>query len=356
MDRRTRMSLGAAAVLALVATSTGLLTEQSVHAPWYVRTMTMLLAIGLFFAAAGIDLEAARRDWRLILSAVTVGVLLKAFIIGGIMVLLFGDPFLWVVGIAVAQIDPIGVSALEQNSRMSERARSILRAWSSLDDPVTLMTVYVPKILVMLGVLNVPVLVGLPNAQGLLLNLLLVCVMYALWRFVEQVLCPPAWLGAGIGSIIVFGGVFWGSWHFLLIGVAIAGLSVRPMLGRLVDLAPRLAFLGATFFIVALALTGMDIWQGLALGVCAYGAQIVAAHLLTRSVSRSDRWRLAFTQISGITAILLALVLEPVKPGAIAIVAPAILTVYALYFGVNRVAAPWLESLDRQAELESQPA
>jgi hypothetical protein len=349
MDRRTQATLGATALLALLATSTGLLTEQSVYLPWYTRSVTMLLAVGLFFAAAGIDLEMARRDWRLILKVITIGVFLKAFMIGGIMAVLFNDPFMWVRGIAMAQIDPVGIAALEKNSQMSERTKSFVRAWASLDDPVTtLMTVYAPKVLVALGVLSMPTLVALPNGQALLWNFLLVCGVYGAWRFVEQVLRPPAWLGTALGTVILTTGLLVGSWHFLMIGVAVAGLSVRPMLGWLMEVAPRLAFLGATFFILALAFQGIDILPGLVLGLCTYGAQIVASHLLVRSVPRPDRWRVAFVQISGITAILLALILEPVRPGGIAMVVPAILTVFALYFGVNGWAAGWLRSLDRQ--------
>jgi hypothetical protein len=49
-----------------------------------------------------------------------------------------------------------------------------------------------------------------------------------------------------------------------------------------------------------------------------------------------DRWHISFAQQNGLTAIILALLFEPVHPGTVAIVAPAIIVVNGLHALVNK--------------------
>jgi hypothetical protein len=62
---------------------------------------------------------------------------------------------------------------------------------------------------------------------------------------------------------------------------------------------------------------------------------------LTVGLPKRDRLYLACAQQNGVTALSLGLLLEPLHPGTIAIVAPALAVVGAIHFGAN-----WL--LDRQ--------
>ena len=82
-------------------------------------------------------------------------------------------------------------------------------------------------------------------------------------------------------------------------------------------------------------------------------AQIVVALLLTiPKVWRGDRARLALGQQNGLTAIILALLLEPNFPGTIAVVAPAIIVVNLLHALCNglydRIAPPVRDPDDDQ--------
>jgi len=118
-------------------------------AGWYGVLTAALLAVGLYTSTRGIVLSQARRHVKLIVLAVTVGVFAKAALIGGALVVIFGDPIFWVLGIAVAQIDPLSVAALMRGSPMSQRAKTILAAWASFDDPMTvLLALYVPALIV----------------------------------------------------------------------------------------------------------------------------------------------------------------------------------------------------------------
>ena len=71
--------------------------------------------------------------------------LLKTLIIGGILYLATRQPAAFLLALTVAQIDPLAVANLltGDSSHLSDRARTILSAWSSFDDPMTvLLSIY----------------------------------------------------------------------------------------------------------------------------------------------------------------------------------------------------------------------
>lgn len=108
----------------LVARLTGISGLE--HARWYTLVVALLLATGLYASTYGIDLKEARRHIKLIVSAVTLGVVLKAAIVGGSLAVIFQDPFFLILGVAVAQIDPLSVASLMKGNRMSTKAKTIL--------------------------------------------------------------------------------------------------------------------------------------------------------------------------------------------------------------------------------------
>src|SRR5690554_186804 len=76
----------------------------------YSVATALLLAVGLFGSTAGIDRAEAAAHKGIILSAITVGVFVKAALIGGALFLATRDPVFFVLGVAVAQIDPLSVA------------------------------------------------------------------------------------------------------------------------------------------------------------------------------------------------------------------------------------------------------
>ncbi|MCX4825241.1 hypothetical protein OG883_36370 [Streptomyces sp. NBC_01142] len=124
----------------------------------------------------------------------------------------------------------------------------------------------------------------------------------------------------------------------LMLGVAVIGLFFRPrVLQRHIGTIVRGACVVAAFTLGLLLVNGIDLLHGVVLGAAAYGAQMVVGSVLTRKLDRTDRIPLALSQQNGVTAIVLALSLEPMFPQAVAIVAPAILTVNCLHFVANSV-------------------
>lgn len=304
------------------------------HSPGYRLGAFALLAVGLYGATYGIDLHRARADGRIIGLAVTVGVVVKALLIGGSLALAWQDPLFLLLGVAVAQIDPLSVAALLNDTRMSERARTVLAAWSSFDDPVTvLLAIYAAGVAATVFGLGGAATGGNPLlTYGLDLagNAALAGVAWVLWRLAGA----RAWLRYVLLAAVLCAAVVTG-W---MLAVAVVGLFARP--AALEPWIPRItqaALYAAATALGVLLIDGIAPLRGVTLGAAAFAAQAVAAWLLTRGMPRADRWHLAAAQQNGITAIILALTLQIDFDGVVAVVAPAIVTANLLHAAANRV-------------------
>jgi hypothetical protein len=305
------------------------------HSPAYFYAATALLAIGLYSSTTGIDIDDVRQHLRIVVLAVTVGVLVKAALIAIVMYLVFPSPAFVVFAIAVAQIDPLSTAAAMASSRMSDRGKSILAAWASFDDPITmLLTIYLSAVALDLlgrepeaGTLAQSSLLSFGGS--VLLNLVFAAVVAALWLLVKRIRHRTGLVVAEVSLVVAAVAV--GVWQFLMLGVALIGLFVRPPIDRVLGRVVQAAFMTAALALGMLLVGGVQIWPGVVLGLATYFAQVVVGLLLTRGLPRKDRTYLAFAQQNGITAIVLTLLLEPSFPGAVAVVAPAILVVNVLH-------------------------
>ena len=319
----------------------------------YLYATSVLLAIGLYGSTYGIDLAEAGRDRRLIITAVTVGVLLKAAIIGGVLFLATQDPLFLLLGVAVAQIDPLSVATILGDNRMSDRAKAILASWASFDDPLTVVLVIYAAALATdaFGLAShcdtQSTVAGLVTyGVTVAANLALAGVAVAVWRLLKDRQRPLAYaILLALAAVAV--------WQFLMLGVAIAGLFIRPAwLASWVERLTQGALFVAGGLLGLLLVNGISIGYGILLGVMAFVAQVVVGLLLTRGLSRTDRVHLALAQQNGITAIILSLRLEAQFVGSVAVVAPAILVTNVLHFVVNWVADRFRSRL----RLDSRPA
>lgn len=327
--------------------------EAIANQQWYTLSVGALLAIGLYGSTYGIDLDEARLHFKLIVKAVTVGVLAKALIVGAVMALVFQDVFGFLLGVLVAQIDPLSTASLLRGGRMSKRAKTILAAWASFDDPMTvLLALYIPAALAVFWGDQFFVLQDAPSVQGfagylmgLGINLAFAGSLFVVWRLLQRSRRTSRTVVASVGVLgmygLVVGALSVAVYFFWMLGVALMGLFMRPGIDKLLDRAVTGALSVAGIVLGILLVGGVSIWRGIVLGMAAYGAQVIVGLLLTRDLPARDRWHIAFAQQNGITAIILALLLEPVYPGTVAIVAPAIAVVNCLH-----VLANWL--LDRR--------
>jgi hypothetical protein len=338
---RRLAGLGLAVVIGLLlARLTGIRVSELPDTTGYLLGTAVLLAIGLYGSTYGIDLESARQDSRLIITAVTVGVVVKAALIGVTLALAWRDPLFLLLGVVVAQIDPLSVAALMGSRRLSPRARTILAAWSSFDDPITVvLTVYAAAIAVDVFKLGVAGGVqGVHLASGWWsyladfgLNLGFAAIVWLLWHYLvrRRPRLATALLGLALAVAV---------WQFLMLGLALVGLFVRP--AWLQTWLPRVtegALYAATVLLGLLLIDGVALPEGVTLGLAAFAAQVAVGWLLTRRLPRHDRLHLALAQQNGITAIILGLRLESQFPRVVAIVAPAILVTNLVHFVANRI-------------------
>jgi hypothetical protein len=343
----------------------------------YALSAAALLTVGLFASTHAIDICDARRDARLILAAVTLGVLAKAALITGAIYVVFGllswewKPAYLVLGVAVAQIDPLSVAALQGESRMSKPAKAVLSAWASFDDPVTaLLAIYLSTFALTLtpasartsGLLidHDPLML----AVGLLANLAFAVGVYLCWKILERWkpleeaarqrdrrVTLPRWVPIGVLLALAAFAV----WQFLMLGVAIIGLFYRLPIDKALRRVVATAFLVAAFALGFPLASGMDWGAGLVLGAAAYFAQFVVGLLLCWRQQPRDRLYLALAQQNGITAIILALLLETSFPGTVGIVAPAIITVNVLHLIFNASVNRWMDKRDARTQQEQEP-
>ncbi|WP_075924915.1 cation:proton antiporter [Nocardiopsis sp. CNR-923] len=316
----------------------------------YLMVAAALLAIGLYGSTSGIDVRQTRGHVKTVLMAVTVGVLLKAALISAVMYLAFGRPEYIVLGVAVAQIDPLSVAALRGDGRLSPRARSILSAWSSFDDPITvLLTVYFSALALRAAGRAAPT--GADGAMDyvfdLVANAAFAAAVLLLWWLGRELRrrredasaasgtggAPPA--RRVLGTTYLGGLLALAAAQFLMLGIALVGLFFRPLSERFVDGLVRYALLVSSFCLGLLLIQGVSPVEGMVLGALAFLSQAVVSIPITRGLPRDDRISLALGQQNGITAIILALVLQPSFPETVAIVAPAILTANLLHFAAN---------------------
>ena len=319
------------------------------NSPLYAYGIVVLLATGLFASTSGIPLGEIRANIRTIVLAVTLGVAAKAALVGAVMYAAYRSPAYLLLGIAVAQIDPLSVTAMLRFTPMSRQAETILRAWSSFDDPVTvLMTVY----------LAIPVLRAdgsLPRHApsgilvdgsgwsvyliGLGANLAFAAVAGAAWfgiRRLRQVggtwaVDPTRALGVYLLVVLFVTAVR----YDLLLGMAVVGLYVRPGIDRFLEKVTAVAYYAAIAMVGLLLYHGTDFAAGVLLGVTAFVGQMAVGYLITGRLPRRDRARIALGQQNGLTAASLGLALQPYFSRAVPIIGVAIIVVNTVYIAAN---------------------
>lgn len=299
--------------------------------PFYSTTIGVLLAVGLYGSVYQIGIGELRKDMPVILRVVTIGVALKALLVGSLLYAVTGETRFVVYGIAMAQIDPLSVASAMPATTMTVRAERILSAWAAFDDPVTtLLVVYAVAVIPLAqhaehGLANAALSPdGYVGEWGVNAGFALVALI--VWRLARDrrraaVLCLLVLMGVAVSQ-------------FLMLGVALIGLFFRPGLGQVLPSVVRISLWVSVFMLGMLLLDGINP-IGVLLGIAAFVAQVVVGWILTWGLEVRERVSLAFAQLNGITSIVLALLLEPIYPGTVSIVAPAVVSVNALYVVTN---------------------
>jgi hypothetical protein len=306
-----------------------LLRNQDVRSlPGYEFVLYALLAVGLYGSVYGIDMHEFRNHRSLIGRAVTFGVVLKSILTGSILWLVFQTPYAFLFGIIVAQIDPLSVAHMIEgkSGKFSEGGRTILRAWSSFDDPMTVLLaiyIYLPLTVSESGAF-------IPESYVLQLgaNLLFALLVWLLSKVATNNRIELALLGITFLVAVPFK---------LMLGIALVGLFLRPRF----ELLPRLvqiSFINAAVVLGSLLeISGTSLLYGVVLGVLAFVAQAVATLLVAPRLHRTDKLFLALAQYNGITSVILALIIAQWVSQTVSVIAFAVVTINALYYGANHL-------------------
>lgn len=348
-SRALHRALGPPLLLPLSVVGAGLLTGQwltvDVRADGglYGHLTAGLLAVGLYGSASGVGRPEGRGDVYRTVVAITFGVGVKAAIIAGGLWLFFrGEPEYLVLAVAMAQIDPLSVSAMLESRDMSSRAKSLLAAWASFDDPVTAVLVVILGSMVLTDAGTVASGTA-AYGETLLWNLVLLAGAAVVWLVLRQPKQqrdgPVGPWRAALQIVALTALLAVATWQFLMLGLAVSALFFRPRLGPWLGRATNAALGVATFLLGMLLAKGADFAVGVVLGIATFLAQVAVGAVVTTGFPRRDRISLCLSQQNGITAIILALLLEPDLPKAVAIIAPAILVVNTLHLTSNALLA-----------------
>lgn len=304
-----------------------------IHTSLYQQLIYTILAIGLYGSVHGIDLDELKIHKNIILTAISFGVVFKSLLVGAILFLLLKNPYSFVLGMIVAQIDPLSVAHLLEgkSKQFSSGARTILRAWSSFDDPMTVLFslyLYLPLALATTNGNQTEFSFSTYFVQ-LILNLGFSLILYLVYKFVQKdkKLISSLLIVAFLIAVPLK----------LMLSLAIIGLFIRPQIPALPKIVHG-AFLLALMILGFLFVPQMShINIGILLGVLAYTAQIAAAFIVARKLTFVDKMFLALAQYNGITSIILALIISTTFPQTTTTVASAVITINVLYFIVNNL-------------------
>jgi NhaP-type Na+/H+ or K+/H+ antiporter len=334
---KTAFSLIITLAAGLIASN--LFNLQPIFINQYFSILTYgILCLGLYGSVYGINLDELRTHNKIVLSAVTFGVLFKTLFIGAGFYLIFPSPLAFILGVIVAQIDPVGtVHLMNNNQKLSATGQTIIRAWSSFDDPITVLLalyLFLPMVLqTQRSILDYLVMFGY--------NLIFCSLVYISKKY---------WNLRDNAQLVLLLFVFGICVYFqLTLSIAIIGLFLRPVrlfskfnFELILQKLLQFVFLFSTFLIGALSQGQFDILRGVGLGLLAVLSQIVVSSLLTQKLHKADKINIAFAQYNGITSIVLAIFFEENNLKVVPIVIIALVTINLVYYFNNNVLKPRL--------------
>lgn len=290
--------------------------------PGHQILLYALLAVGLYGSVYGIALDEFNKHKSLIIRAVTLGVMLKSLIIGSLFWLIFQNLYAFLFGIILAQIDPLSVAHLIDNksNKFSASGRTILRAWSSFDDPMTVL-------LALYLFLPIVILTGADISIGgyftqLAINLAFALLVFLLSRIASTNTAKLVLLAATFAFAVPLQ---------LMLAIALSGIFLRPAITHLAR-AVQIAFVISAVLLGSLIRFEISlVLYGIVLGFLAYFSQIIVTYIVAPTLRQNDKLYLSFAQYNGITAIILALVIAQWVPQTVSIIAAAIVTINVLY-------------------------
>lgn len=318
--------------------------------PYLDKLMSAAIAVGLYLNTFEIETDLLRKQIGTVLKILLFGVPIKILLPAASLALLYffdvPDGY-WIAGLCstvVAQIDPISTDSFLRQSGICDESKNILRAWASLDDPVTVLFAFY---------IFLPLTLSRSfNPGDYLLNLLLTLAIWVSLYIIHSKLIKNQPLQSHIEITLLTAVVLYtvASGQFLL--PAVVGLFIRP---TLLQRNPQISqtITSVIFYTSAIVLGSLAgivpiKWlAGLSLALPMFFiAQTIVAYALIKDCDWQDKLRIMLGHQNGMTAMLLTISLEltgvgPQNGGLFSITLPAILWIALFYLSSNSLLDSW---------------
>ena len=317
--------------------------------------MRLAIAAGLYINVLSIDTNIFKKNLRLILGILLIGVPIKILLPGQLLGT-FSPSIDWGIAFlaatAIAQIDPIAASKFLEKTKMSKKSETIVRAWSSLDDPVTVLFafyIFLPAIL--------------PQQSSFVRNFIIrialdLTICLAIYSFVYVIrktsfsdTCKDV---ISIFIIIITFAYSLYTQSFLV--PATIGLFVRPFEpGKLTRIISAIFYLSVIILGLLASHVSMDCLSGALLAISMFFlAQVIVTlmflgySLFKGKDSLSDIVRVMFCHQNGMTAMLLTITFELEQvDGLLEVTLPTILWIALFYILTNALVDRMFPSPDK---------
>ena len=292
---------------------------------------SLMLVLGLYGATMSINTTHLKVHYRMILMCITCGVFLKVLFISALSYAFMG-PIAMYIGVMLAQIDPLATQQLTaDNASMTPKTKTIMNAWASFDDP---MTVLLATLFVIPYSSNT---ISISSFETDIYNILIVCVVFLIYKYMHYNTLSGVLKMAIILLLIVLCTLF-----EAFLGIALIGLFIRyDGINTLYNITLKGVFLCLGICMGIILYTTMidftTILYGLLCGIIAFIAQIIIGFTVSKyySFTVKDMLYIMFAQYNGLTTILLALVIAPLYPLIIPLSIVSIIIVSFLYTTTN---------------------
>lgn len=323
--------------------------------PFLQTAMYLAVGAGLYINVSDIEIAELLKNRFAIAAVLILGVPTKIFVPGYALSLVEPElilPAAFLCATVIAQIDPILAAKNIAHERFSAKYGTILRCWSSFDDPVTVLFafyIFLPLFLQTRPAFISEFFVGITVEILICVGIAILLRSLRLHAGAKQKLEKVAVISVCTISAI--------TGRFLL--PASLGLAIRPFSDRTKERLLNWIFGFSAFVIGALAVGVSINWRaGTILGATTFFvAQPLVAFLLLR---RDSSWpnpnliRVMVGHQNGMTAILLTIALE-LQTGSselLAITLPAIIVIALFYYIVNYCLERfYLQSVEQSEEL-----
>ncbi|MDJ0618832.1 MAG: hypothetical protein QNJ63_19175 [Calothrix sp. MO_192.B10] len=318
------------------------------HIPYLQEIMYATIAVGLYINIVSIDTTIFKSNLDSIFKVIFLGVPLKIILPGFLLAYLSPSvaPIAYLCATVIAQIDPIAAAHSLDYSNISKKSETILRAWSSFDDPITvLFAFYIFRPIILLVDFNFN-----EYLFRIVRDITTCFIVYFIYKqiyrkYSKKLPIPIKYkikFKIFLETITIIGIIIYSilSASFLL--PAAIGLFIRPFA------AEKLTKINSAIFYFSVIILGLlsanlslDWNSGLILAFSTFFLAQVLVTLLFLKDSTESKTRVMFGHQNGMTAMLLTVAIEvsgsEKTAQLLSVTLPAIICIAIFYFASNYI-------------------